>query len=691
MADGAEVKTYKVWHYGYHPRTLPCTADQANCDYLDALWEANDLGMVYSGIFWLVAGAVLLIIAVGRRSLVSRRTRPFVFTSTSNKAEGESSPLTGTQLPSSTSPALVSRPLRAAAATARSYLLPDSIRFVFGRTTRLQVLILTILVVYLTIFSFVGMTYALWISPVKDHPGVYKEQNTAGIWSNRIGILAYAITPFSVLLASRESILSILTGVPYQAFNFLHRWVGYIILLQSVLHAIVWCVICIGLYGPQPEYAVNWVTKEYMVYGLCAMFLLLLMWFLSLGFMIRLTGFEFFRKTHYVLAMVYIGTCWGHWEFLGDWMLCGLLLWFFDRLARLVRMALLHHQYVGGDWGFHPAQAQLTLFSNADHGDVARLDFTFSQSPWHVGQHFYLCFPDSSVWQSHPFTPLSLPVLGKEGLVKHSYVFRAKGGETKKIAELAAHGGVNVLAIAGGTGITYVLPVILETLQSQVDSALTSGRTDRAIQLIWMVRHRDDARWIESELECIKASAGKHNVQVTIFVTREQEEFGKANNTSADEKLSSDQKARQATDSSSSSSFPDTSGTTLRDIITYKNAAGSNDSVRRHPDVGTLVQDFVGETVQGPTVVFASGPGAMISELRTSVASLNSGKQVWRGNERWDVELREDNRTKVSTPYVVLEICQQHEKPRAFEPPLFKGLGLSSVSGGSVMTLPITT
>ncbi|EEY21463.1 conserved hypothetical protein [Verticillium alfalfae VaMs.102] len=612
MADGAEVKPYKVWHYGYHPRTLPCTADQANCDYLDALWEANDLGMVYSGILWLIVGAVLLIIAVGRRSLVSRRTRPFIFSSTSNKAESESAPLTGTQLPSSTSPAIVSRPLRAAAATARSYLLPDSIRFVFGRTTRLQVLILTILVIYLTIFSFVGMTYALWISPVKDHPGVYKEQNTAGIWSNRIGILAYAITPFSVLLASRESILSILTGVPYQAFNFLHRWVGYIILLQSVLHAIVWCVICIGLYGPQPEYAVNWVTKEYMV----------------LGFMI-------------------------------------------------VRMTLLHHQYVGGDWGFHPAQARLTLFPDTDHGDVARLDFTFNQSPWHVGQHFYLCFPDSSVWQSHPFTPLSLPVVGKEGFVKHSYVFRAKGGETKKIAELAARrlaetqnagssplpttpvilqgpygehstrgidGGVNVLAIAGGTGITYVLPVILETLQSQVDSASASDRTDRAIQLVWMVRHRDDARWIEAELEFIKASAGKHNIQVTIFVTREQEESGKDNNTSANEKLSSDQKSRQVTDSSSSASLPDTNGISLRDIVTYRNPAGSNDSVRRHPDVGTLVQNFVGETVQGPTVVFASGPGAMISELRKSVASLNSGKQVWHGNERWDVELREDNR-----------------------------------------------
>ncbi|KAM0271870.1 hypothetical protein ACHAQH_008955 [Verticillium albo-atrum] len=673
----SEVETTKVWHYGYHPRTLPCTADQANCDYLDALWEANDLGMVYSGILWLIAGAVLLFIAVGRRSLVSRRARPFVFTSASDKAEDESSPLAGAQHANTlTSSAIVSRPLRAAAATARSYLLPDSVRFIFGRTTRLQVLILTILVIYLTIFSFVGMTYALWISPVKDHPGVYKEQNTAGIWSNRIGILAYAITPFSVLLSSRESILSLLTGIPYQAFNFLHRWVGYIILLQSVLHAIVWCVICIGLYGPQPEYAVNWVTKEYMVYGLCAMFLLLLMWFLSLGFMIRLTGFEFFRKTHYILAMVYIGTCWGHWEFLGDWMLCGLLLWFFDRAARLVRMALLHHQYVGGDWGFHPAQARLTLFPDAEHGDVARLDFTFNQSPWQVGQHFYLCFPDSSVWQSHPFTPLSLPVLGNEGFVKHSYVFRAKGGETKKIAELAARRlaekqstgsalvpttpvilqgpygehstrgideGVNVLAVAGGTGITYVLPVILETLKAPTTTS-TGVISDRTIQLIWMVRHLGDTRWIDAELDLIKASADRHNVQITIYVTREEDGSSKAIKSDADEKLSSEQKTRQVTESGSSSSLPDTTGSATRDVLTIVKTGGAEGGARRHPDVGALVKGFVEQTARGPTVVFASGPGAMISELRTAVASLNSGKQVWHGNERFDVELREDNR-----------------------------------------------
>lgn len=142
---------------------------------------------------------------------------------------------------------------------------------------------------------------------------------------------------------------------------------------------------------------------------------------------------------------------------------------------------LLHHQLVDGDWGFHPAQARLTSFPDAaGYGDVVRLDFDFVQSPWMVEQHFYLCFPRSSAWQSHPFTPLSLPVV-ERGVVRHSYIFRAKSGETAKIAAMreettpvvlqgpygehsseALGPHVNVLAIAGGTGIIYVLPVLLE-------------------------------------------------------------------------------------------------------------------------------------------------------------------------------------------------------------------------------------
>ena len=63
------------------------------------------------------------------------------------------------------------------------------------------------------------------------------------------------------------------------------------------------------------------------------------------------------------------------------------------------------------------------------------------------------------------------------------------------------------------------------------------------------------------------------------------------------------------------------------------------------PNVDTLVKRFVRETAQGSTIVFASGPGALMSSVKASVASCNSGRQVWANPEhKADVGLVYDDR-----------------------------------------------
>ncbi|KAF2178049.1 hypothetical protein K469DRAFT_696159 [Zopfia rhizophila CBS 207.26] len=143
-------------------------------------------------------------------------------------------------------------------------------------------------------------------------------------------------------------------------------------------------------------------------------------------------------------------------------------------------------------------------------------------------------FPEGSIWQLHPFTPLSLPVFGAD-TQRHLYIFRAKGGETRKMAALLAkraahasdteesHDGLignarllvvltgpygeqtmrdlildsNILCIAGGTEITYVLPVLL-------DIASRPQPRDRKISLVWVIRHRGDIDWVAPELNILK-------------------------------------------------------------------------------------------------------------------------------------------------------------------------------------------
>ncbi|KAM7188122.1 putative ferric reductase transmembrane component [Naviculisporaceae sp. PSN 640] len=620
-------------HWGYADRVIPCVVDAGSCEYLDVVYGSHDIGMLYMGIFWSSIFGILLIWAITRRCLPSSST-------TAANASPESD---------KTAPSTFQRLRATITSSVRHHLLPHApFRSVFGHTTRLQVTILAVLTGYLTILTFAGITYKIWITPVKNQPpGVNNTRSSLGPWSDRIGVIAYALTPLSILLASRESLLALLTGIPYTSFIFLHRWTGYLILVQSILHTIGWIIIEAKLYQPQPAVWDGFVKSTYIIWGFVALGLLVLLWFLSLRWTIRnITGYEFFRKMHYVLAMVYIGAAIGHWEALQCFLVPGLVLWACDRIARLVRMGLLHYGYhsESGKWSFEAAQAEFKIWKDEKYGDVVRLDWKHQSSGgWKVGQHFFLCFAESSIWQSHPFTPVSEPV-EVDGQVTHSYIMRAKGGETRKVAELlkkkleekdgslttpvvlqGPYGEdivegmapeTNVLAVAGGTGITYVLPALL--------AAVRQGKVEgRKLDLVWAVKREQDLEWAQVELDELKRLGGAQGVKVRVFVTDGDMDLGKEEKPVGDKEV-----AVGVRDSSSTSERQD------------------NELVegRQRPDVDAVVRQFVEEVARGSTRVFGSGPPEMIAELRSAVAACNSGSRVWKGKEQFDVELVCDDR-----------------------------------------------
>lgn len=659
------------YHWGYADRVVPCANDPGSCAYLDVVYEAHDLGMYYMGILWATIGSILIVWAIGRHFL---RSHP----------SGVALPEKRTSMEDvKWRPGAVQRYATALSAYMRQFLLPDASRLIFGRVSRTQVLTFLVLCGYLTIWTFVGIYYGIWVTPVKKNPGVYNTRTSLGPFADRIGVIAYALTPLSIMLSSRESILSLVTGLPYQTFNFLHRWLGYVIFIQSAVHTIGWCVVEIRLYQPQPTVAIEWVTQVYIIWGIVAMILLLLLVVLSTPWGIRLTGYEAFRKLHYVLAMVYIGACWAHWEQLKVFLLPGLIVWFIDRGIRLGRTALLHYNFLpSGHMGFRAAPADIAIFKDDINGDVIRMDFDHPHDAWAVGQHFYLMFPDSAAWQSHPFTPLSLPVFGAD-TQKHSYIFRAKGGETKKIAEIAAsriaqassetqdsHDSLmgtpklsvvltgpygeqtmrdlsstsNILCIAGGTGITYVLPVLL-------DIATQSQHPDRKISLIWVIRHRRDIDWVAPELAILKAKCRNIRTSMHIYVTRASEDIhSEAAIPSASEKAVETPCSPTTKEISAITNASASSGSSSASVSSALSVHGVGkgelglDHLQARPDLEVAVKEFVTDTVRGRTDVFASGPGELISDLRRIVAGVNSGAAVLRGEERGDVRLVCDDR-----------------------------------------------
>ncbi|KAJ6442306.1 hypothetical protein O9K51_05862 [Purpureocillium lavendulum] len=632
-------------HWGYPDRIVPCKNDPGSCTYLDVVYAAHDVGMLYMGVLWATLGGILLVWFLARRI-----SQPAVHPAPAPPKQTPSAP---------------GKVRRTVAAYTRRYLLPDANHFVFGRTTRLQVLILALLSGYLLLWSFVGIAYGTWVTPVKKMPGVYNTRTSLGPWSDRVGVIAYALTPLSVLLSSRESLLSVLTGVPYQSFNFLHRWVGYIILAQSALHTIGWCVIQIRLYQPQPSVGLEWIVQTYIVWGVVAMILILLLFILSTPWAIRKTGYEFFRKAHYVLAMVYIGACWAHWNKLECFLVPAFIIWGIDRGARLFRTALLHyHPAAVTGAGFRPLHAEVTRFPDTEHGDVVRLDFDNEQDCWAVGQHYYLCFTEGSIWQSHPFTPLNAPTLQK-GLVRHSYILRAKSGETKKVADLVARKSqlagdaavattpviltgpygenllekvdmnTNIVCVAGGTGITYVLPVLLQLARER-------PVPDRKIELIWAMRHSSNVDWVRGEMDTLRRAQKALNLTIRLFATRDVGSGGGGDN-ETDEKCGGGGSKNTDVTEVDSSASEDACPCEDPKVSVDKIGDGASDD-SRHPALTQLLGDFVADTVAGRTVVFASGPGGMITDLRTIVAGLNDPTKVWRRQERFDVNLVCDDR-----------------------------------------------
>ncbi|KAL7782347.1 ferric reductase like transmembrane component domain-containing protein [Trichoderma afarasin] len=552
--------------------------------------------MLYAGILWIAIGSILLCWTLHRIYNLPSHIPP--------------KPLTTIEPASA-------RLRRTVGSAIRHFLLRDSIRSIFGHTTRLQVIVLLSLIGYLIIWTFVGLTYRTWVTPVENLPGVYNTRTTLGPWSDRIGVLAYALTPLSVMLANRESVLSLLTGVPYQSFSFLHRWLGYVIFVQSALHTIGWCVIEIRLYQPQPLVAQQWVVETYLVWGIVAMTILTLLVGLSTTWGIRLTGYEAFRKLHYSLAM------------LKCFMLPSLIFWLIDRGCRLMRTGLLHYHILNsGHVGFRTCTADITLFADPEYGDVYRLDIANNQDPWAIGQHYYLCFPESSIWQSHPFTPLNAPRV-ETGRVKHSYIIRAKHGDTKRIAQLCASKSSpavypdikttpviltgpygshtmdniephsNVLCVAGGgTGITYVLPILLQ----------------RVHNLRPEIRY---LKWVKTELKVLQQAPEDMNLDINIF---------------------SKGKELHPTDIH------------VKDATSVETSGATNGGARSlciHQNVTKLIGDFLESTIDRPTIVFSSGPGAMINDVRGVVAGFNSPSRVWCGQQRYDLKFVGEDRMEI--------------------------------------------
>ncbi|KAF8473301.1 ferric reductase like transmembrane component-domain-containing protein, partial [Kalaharituber pfeilii] len=480
----------------------------------------------------------------------------------------------------------------------------------------------------------------------------------------------------------------LLTGISYQHFNFLHRWVGRWIFIFTVIHTVFWTIELGVMYQPQPERYQNTWKKRYWKYGVGATSFATYLFLHSLRSVRRLTGYEFFRKTHELIAVLFLGACWGHWPQMREWMIAGIAIVFFDRIIRYLRIFFIHMNWTSsekGSFGLHAFEGTIVRHHDPeDNVDVLILRLSKATVKYEVGQHFFLTFPTLSLFESHPFTPSNYASKKSDnGLHEQIYVIRVLSGQTHRLAKVCRepkveytiptvcagpygatdvldNGAENIQLVAGGTGVSFTLPFAMKLVADAKNKTAVRAAAKR-IDFVWIVRRDANVDWIREYLISLQKEAKSSGLElfVRIFVTRGNISHSKkgidsSNSGSLTSPIPSSSSSIGEKDfitkvypgdmTAAGAAGKELSVTTKPEVVSNEKAnasvalaynAESWAQTECRPQIAYIVRWFWEEKcASGRVQVLGSGPAGMGSDLRNAVAACNVPEMVRRGEER---------------------------------------------------------
>lgn len=156
--------------------------------------------------------------------------------------------------------------------------------------------------------------------------------------ANRLGVLSYANVPLVILYAGRNNFLLWLTNWSHSTFLLLHRWMAFICMLHAVLHSLAFLEIALHEDGWAEEF-----TEPYWYWG-CGGTIGFVILVLKSIQPIRQRIYEIFLAAHIVITDLVIVSAYHHVivkysESYGfqNWLWMASAIWGFDRLVRLGR------------------------------------------------------------------------------------------------------------------------------------------------------------------------------------------------------------------------------------------------------------------------------------------------------------------------------------------------------------------
>ncbi|WOO85440.1 Ferric/cupric reductase transmembrane component B [Vanrija pseudolonga] len=484
--------------------------------------------------------------------------------------------------------------------------------------TRLEAAVVAVYVGFNVVFTFVGYTITaesiFW-------PG-RKDIELIRYVADRTGIMCFWNLPLLWALAGRNNVVLWLTTWSYCALpppslshtapthapaslNLFHRWVARVATLQAVIHSLAY--LYLGLERGQSLQSL-W-SRQYWAMGVIATFAMVLLLPLSVR-PLRERAYELFLQLHIWLAFATLVLLFYHVKVMrgayDGWLWACLGLWAFDRGLRYARVAALA-------WSAPRGNNTLALATGEEHG-LLRLSVEVAACTPAPGAYYFLYTPRSlTPWENHPMTLASAePSPGGKGTTLH-FLIAPQAGATKRIAdEVAAAGGKThmrvlvegpygehhdvsafdrVLLIAGGSGVTAVLPYAAE-------------QRDKA-DVAWIVPNAAYARDV-----CSRELAGSASAHV--YVTRQ------AGVSAADVWGIEEVESSEDDDEEMSQLGEDERSSLLRKIPASRPKLLASSG---RPPMRDVLAQAVSKLVGGERLaVLACGPPVMMDDLRLAVS-----------------------------------------------------------------------
>ncbi|OQD78350.1 hypothetical protein PENDEC_c001G00379 [Penicillium decumbens] len=379
----------------------------------------------------------------------------------------------------------------------------------------------------------------------------------------RSGTLAVLnMVPLFLLAARNNPLISIL-HISFDTYNLLHRWLGRIIVLESITHTAAWAV-----NACDEQNLTDALTRirdtPFFTWGLLG---IVAMVFLGLHSPspVRHAFYETFLHLHQLAALLAFLGVYAHLSMDSlpqrSWAIAVAAIWIIERSLRLFRLVHLNLSSRKGS-------TKMTV--QALPGVACRVTFHLPKRvSITAGSHVYAYIPCVSWWMSHPFSiawsepgtsvtslrseSMTPSALEKQYFDKDSYfdppsqttevslIISARQGMTRRLYDLArskpnqllyAPGyiegpygshpvsmpsyGTTVL-FSAGAGITHHLLYTRDLLQR----ASSARAATRRIYLIWSVRSTDHLAWITQWMDQILRMPSRREILVVkLFISK---------------------------------------------------------------------------------------------------------------------------------------------------------------------------